>query len=871
MAAVAVAFDGTRVDDADAVGNWDILDTTNKAALNNDFFIQGTGAISIKATTSLGGSEYEAAATVDFTSPKRVVLFKNLITTLGVLLDRGQNDPGSDQLITGGLNNRVGSDQDNYNLYYIHGKDTYPPAGGWIVTAIDPNLTEWIDEVWGTPVITAVDYYAIQAMFSDTVRDDNIVIDAVDYLTSGTGLTLTGGDGGSTPGGFQDFIDEDEGDIDNRWGGVISKEGVLYSAVTLTVGNLTATGFQDSNKIVIFVAGLHDAGHLGLITGIGNASSDIDLANCQLVGTGKSGVKHYFDNISSVDAANNEIDITAHGLDTGDPVLYSDEGGSNPVGGLTDATIYWVKKITDDAIALSDSRWAAQKGDVRLVLADASSFIEGTEIAGDGDGGNTGTGIVVAVNSNDVTVMTLTGAWVAGNGVDNNIPYSSDDTTISSIESTNGGIGLTDGASRENHSLTRQPDTRFDFTVTISMTLASAANFVVGGPITGDGDGGNDGVGIVRAISGNVVEVQTLSGSWVATNGVDNADPYSADETTISSFVVSGNSDVTGGTFLQCRRVTLYTGVDISPVIVGIGKILLNGGTLTGAKIAEQTTEEGEALIDPALTLAGIVETEFALAANEEGHAIRMVTTTGSPFTSDANKFTGYWSPADNGWKFHTITGIDDSAEVITTNAAHGFIDGEAVYYNDEGGTDTIGLTDLAKYYVNFITTTTLSLHTTRASAIADTARVNLTDGSGGETHSLYSSRAAIFNDSGGSITISVTNQGDPPSIRNGAGASTTVEATVPVTINTVDKNNDPVANVRCALYETLTDLEIINEDSNGSGVATENYNYPGSDVDIYWRTREFPVAGTQYKSKSGVGVIENIGFTVTVVMEIQT
>jgi hypothetical protein len=824
----------TRVDAADAVGNWDKLDTSTKALLNNDFFYQNTGSISIKATTSVDGSEYEHASTVDYTSPKRVVIFKDLITTIGVLLERGKNDPSSDQLITGGLNNRIGSDQSNFQLYYIHGSDTYPAAGGWQIVPIDPNVTEWVDETTGTPSLTAIDYYAVEGMMSTTVRDDNVAIDAVDYLTSGTGLTITG-----TSSVFQDFIDYDEGTIANRYGLISSRSGVLYCAGTLTIGNSTLTAFADSNKVIVFEPGLTDAGHTGLVLGLGNASNNTDLTDNTIVGTGASGSKHYIDNISSVDAANNEIDITSHGWETGNPVLYSDEGGSNAIGGLTDATAYYVIKVTDDAIALSDGRWAAQKGDVRLVLADASSFTYGTEIAGDGDGGNDGEGIVVGVTSNDVTVYTLTGSWVSGNGVDNQIPYSSDDTTISSIESTNGGIGLSDGASRENHSLARQPDTRPDISVTISMTVASATNFVVGGPITGDGDSGNDGVGIVRGISGSVLEVQTLSGSWVATNGVDNADPYSADDTTITSFVASGDADLIGGSILNARRISSYTGVDISSNIVGIGKILLNGGTLTDSNISGQSTEEGEGLtVTDDLDLI----TGCSFTAEQYGHAIEMMAATSENWD---NSLSGYWVPADTGWNFSTAQAF--TSENLNTDAAHGFTAGDAVYYNKEGGTAAIGLTDDTKYYVDVIDTDTVTVHLTRASAIASTAAINLTT-NGSETHSLYSANAAVYNStSSGTLTIGVT-AGDPPSFRNAVGATTVVTNAVPAGVSGVTEGTS-ITIIANETVGSITEGDVIASgfaDSTGEYEITD-FNYEGafdpSGLDVITSARNQGVA----------------------------
>lgn len=166
------------------------------------------------------------------------------------------------------------------------------------------------------------------------------------------------------------------------------------------------------------------------------------------------------------------------------------------------------------------------------------------------------------------------------------------------------------------------------------------------------------------------------------------------------------------------------------------------------------------------------------------GHAIEITGTGAVTFTGLS--FTDY----DVVSTFDTITGVDDVGEVITTDAAHGLESGQRVYYNKDGGTDSIGLTaHTTAYYVNVLTTTTLSLHTTLANAIADTSRVNLTDGSTGETHWLEPGSAAIYNSSGGSVDISVIG-GTIPSIRNSSGSTTTATESVNLEINGVTEGS---------------------------------------------------------------------------------
>ena len=69
----------------------------------------------------------------------------------------------------------------------------------------------------------------------------------------------------------------------------------------------------------------------------------------------------------------------------------------------------------------------------------------------------------------------------------------------------------------------------------IFLTLDDVSAFSVAGDISGDSVGGNDGVGTITAISGNIVTVTVASGAFISGNGVDNAASYSADETDIAS------------------------------------------------------------------------------------------------------------------------------------------------------------------------------------------------------------------------------------------------------------------------------------------------------------------------------------------------
>jgi len=60
--------------------------------------------------------------------------------------------------------------------------------------------------------------------------------------------------------------------------------------------------------------------------------------------------------ISALDTVTEEVTVTAHGLATGEPVLYTHDGGGSPIGGLSSGTVYYVGLVTDvDRITLSTS------------------------------------------------------------------------------------------------------------------------------------------------------------------------------------------------------------------------------------------------------------------------------------------------------------------------------------------------------------------------------------------------------------------------------------------------------------------------------------------------------------------------------------
>ena len=853
MAVVAVSFDGSRVSTAGDSGEggepgtlWDGLLGGN-AVLEADFVYQANYSISFKVKTSENGvKRYNSGAggDDDLETTPRMVIFKHIATTPGILNNKGS---------TGGILELGNDDRVNYYRWYVVGGDTYPVKGGWLITPIDPNVTAFIDATVGTPDLTIVDYYAWAVTYTATSKAENTAMDAIDFVDVGEGLTLVGGDGVSDDGIFDDFVDFDEGTQVNRYGIVSTQEGILYIVAVLTIGSATATEFTDSNKTLIFPGGLINDGAQGVDIDLQSASTAVSLDVCTFKSNGRAARKRYFDTVLDVNAPADDAIFFENDFEAGDYVLYSKEGGSHNIG-LTDDTYYWVAPRTATTIRFYESRANALTDGVRVQL----------------------------------TALSAPG---------------------------------------ENHSIIRVPDPRMDFSVsgtsgTLDMTLCVI-----------------DGARIVTLTS-----AATMEGGFIQNSGN----------------VIASTADIT-------RITTKFP-----------------------------TLSEGLALLDPLTTPDNIIQSEFIV--GEEGHAWRITSTAGSPYTSDANLFTDYWAPADDGWNFHTITGVDASTDVITTDANHGFVDGDAVFYNSEKGYDSIGLTDRttidshstggtddflrsttntkmaqsftnvegtlvsarfklkkvgsptgnataylyahsgtygtssvptgsalatsetfdvstlttsyaeiqfnfpdrylmtatyycisveysggdgsnyvqvdtdnadghsgnqatwgvsgpwsavagtdcwfqvhtdgpALYYVNKISDTTLSLHATRSAATGDTSRIDLSDGTNGETHSLYSGKAAVFNDTGDEIELNAINLGDKPSIRNGIGATTISQLLVTVTITCKNEAGNAIEGVRVRVETDPGGTLISQGSTNASGIYTFDYNYT-ADTDVLVKAR---------------------------------
>ncbi len=125
-------------------------------------------------------------------------------------------------------------------------------------------------------------------------------------------------------------------------------------------------------------------------------------------------------------------------------------------------------------------------------------------------------------------------------------------------------------------------------------------------------------------------------------------------------------------------------------------------------------------------------------------------------------------------------------------------------------------------------------------------------------------------NDSGGLVTGNITDGTLPDDTeQENLGASTSVfSASVAVSITAQDNATDPIQDVRISMYLKADNSEILNADSNASGVTSGSFTGT-TPADIYWRCRKGSSGDDpKYISRSGVGTISNSGFDLLVTMQ---
>jgi hypothetical protein len=127
------------------------------------------------------------------------------------------------------------------------------------------------------------------------------------------------------------------------------------------------------------------------------------------------------------------------------------------------------------------------------------------------------------------------------------------------------------------------------------------------------------------------------------------------------------------------------------------------------------------------------------------------------------------------------------------------------------------------------------------------------------------------FPDKGSDTTWTVSHTGTTGTIsyyKARSGDTVTISGSVPVTVTVYDKHDGLVeASVQTAVYKTSDRTQIMNEDTNASGVATENYT-GSTPVEVEVRCRKASSGADKFKNYSSIQQIGASGLSLSVTME---
>jgi hypothetical protein len=310
------------------------------------------------------------------------------------------------------------TDTSNYGRFNrftgLAGANPYPSLGGWVRIWIDADRTP--DAENGTFDKTSVRYFGMQvsAPAVGSGNASNAFIDAIDDVALGDGLLLTG-----TAGLWQDFLDADEGNTTNKYGVVISLDGVIYCLGRLKLGSSSSLVFNDSGFVIIFPdQPLVASDFMGVTIDLQNGSTNIDWAN---------GV------------------IKAPGTQKGDLVVAGTSGAfdaaSMSISGLRIITLTAACSLTDSTVTACGQILAGGASLINTVVSDSSDASALLwDVASDPDGkldgmsfisGGTGHAVQFGTNTpGDPSEITLRDVSFSG--------YGANDTTDAAIYNNSG-------------------------------------------------------------------------------------------------------------------------------------------------------------------------------------------------------------------------------------------------------------------------------------------------------------------------------------------------------------------------------------------------------------------------------------------------
>lgn len=855
--AVTLSADLTELHDCDSIANW----TGTDIDLDTEVYREGTGSIGqTKATQEVVYWQYDyytdhSNTYLDITGDTHFYFWINCSNAL-------------DTQAGGGIRFRITDASSNYKEWWVGGSDSY--FGGWqpYVVYTGASANDYSVTAPNLAQIRYISYY-LDVTGKTTVNAHNAWLDITYY---GTGITVKGGTSGDK-GTFQEVLDAD---TTPAYGVLAKKYGAYVLQGPITFGDntgATTTYFSDSNQIVIFADALVSSTHYAInVVGNSTGTNSVQLGNVTGSGSsmvGSEGIVFKSANSSlpfSVDAGDNNIDelklygnsfINASNVYLGDSSTALGKSGStidlvdnsfsNPTQIFRNiSSSATATALRNSIVSANDTRASMDLYDGTATTSDEWTIIEGPGYE-DSAGGS--------------TTITITGESFPSTST--NKPYLSitDSSQVFNLNNTNDSAG-----GRVGNNISSQTELAFDgnsngnvnenYIVTWSVKtpggtaintarvkiVESAPSAAIANEDSTD-SGGDASSTYLRANYvpsgadtitttthtpqafkvykyGYLPSVSSATINQAITNYTAMLDDSFQDEATASNALTLGDTTNTVSIENQTNPATLlkYTS---GTGTLSVGQVIgnsLDGAEGTVVEIIEGDSTEGTVLMD----------TRNATTWPTSAHTL--------------DNSGGGWSATFTTGSIRSFTWLVD-ADSLTMQQLYDYFNAKA----DESPLDTASPTYFDDVVVWGRAEHGLPIQGS-GSKFKTVRNVTLTEG------------WAIYNTDVGGVDFYTADD----------GSVFTPASTVNLTVNVVDKENSPIQSAQTAIYLSADDTELMNQDTTAGGIASTSYTYTG-DVDVYYRVRKSSTGDTRYTPVSGTGTIESSGFSVTVILVVDT
>jgi len=302
--ALTVTADLTRITDAESITSWVSYGSggAGAMAIEPDFFIQNANCISRGVSGAVTkGSMYDlgAGGTLDFTSTHagKLIYIWVRTSTNGAIQTRAN---GGIAIIVGSGATTPGDAAGVWSKFYVDGSDTLIGTDGWKCYVIDPTLPA--SATFGGGVsLSAVRYIGATLTATGTLKGQNFGVDAIGY---GFGTLSVYGTVTTDGRGFNEIADADFGTVNNRYGIMIRKEGIIFVQGRIQLGDNAGTNgltFTSRDEVLAWTRQTYYDGtreratvpdrrpdgtpYFGIVR-VGNSTNTTDVTIGAKVGTG---------------------------------------------------------------------------------------------------------------------------------------------------------------------------------------------------------------------------------------------------------------------------------------------------------------------------------------------------------------------------------------------------------------------------------------------------------------------------------------------------------------------------------------------------------------------------------------------------------